>query len=89
MFSANVRLPSNISKIERTERVTQIILELGLESCANTKIGSEYIRGVSGGERKRACIGMELVLWPKIIFLDEPTTGLCCSPCKSFRRKIY
>lgn len=79
MFSANVRLPSNVSKAERVERVTQIIRELNLNACANTKIGSEYIRGVSGGERKRACIGMELVLWPKILLLDEPTTGLCCS----------
>ncbi|CAM4819805.1 unnamed protein product [Rotaria magnacalcarata] len=39
-------------------------------------IGTDFIRGVSGGERRRACIGMELVLAPKIFFLDEPTTGL-------------
>ncbi len=78
MFSANVRLPNDISKDERKERVTQVIHDLGLESCADTKMGTEFVRGVSGGERKRTCIGMELVLAPKILFLDEPTTGLYC-----------
>jgi ATP-binding cassette subfamily G (WHITE) protein 2 len=78
MFSANVRLPNDVSDNERRERVTKLIHDLGLESCANTKIGNEFLRGVSGGERKRTCIGMELVLSPKILFLDEPTTGLYC-----------
>ncbi|CAM4825163.1 unnamed protein product [Rotaria magnacalcarata] len=76
MFSANIRLPRNVSHVERAERVAQIIFDLGLESCADTLIGTDFIRGVSGGERRRACIGMELVLAPKIFFLDEPTTGL-------------
>ncbi|CAF1249276.1 unnamed protein product [Adineta steineri] len=79
IFSANVRLSKNVSMQERRERVDQIITDLGLEACANTRIGTEFSRGVSGGERKRACIGMELVLSPKILFLDEPTTGLDAS----------
>lgn len=77
MFSANIRLPSNVSYNERKERVKRIIQELGLISCADTRVGTEFLRGISGGERKRTCIGMELVLEPKILFLDEPTTGLC------------
>lgn len=40
------------------------------------KIGTEFIRGVSGGERKRCSIGMELITSPTLLFLDEPTTGL-------------
>ncbi len=40
------------------------------------QIGTEFIRGVSGGERKRTNIGMELIIEPKVLFLDEPTTGL-------------
>lgn len=49
---------------------------MGIESCANTKIGGSIIRGISGGERKRTSIGVELVTNPPILFLDEPTTGL-------------
>jgi len=41
-----------------------------------TQIGTEFVRGVSGGERKRTNIGMELITEPQILFLDEPTTGL-------------
>ena len=40
------------------------------------QIGSEFFRGVSGGERKRTSIGMELIIEPEVLFLDEPTTGL-------------
>ncbi|CAF4204803.1 unnamed protein product, partial [Adineta steineri] len=76
MFSANVRLPADVTNNERQIRVTKVIQDLGLELCADTKMGTEFLRGVSGGERKRTCIGMELVLEPKILFLDEPTTGL-------------
>ena len=37
------------------------------------------IRGISGGEKKRACIGIELITAPTVLFLDEPTTGLDAS----------
>ena len=37
------------------------------------QIGTEFIRGVSGGERKRTNIGMELIIEPQVLFLDEPT----------------
>lgn len=85
MFSANIRLPHDVSKNERRARVTRIINDLGLESCADTIVGTKLLRGISGGERKRTCIGMELVLSPKILFLDEPTTGLCCRKLLKFK----
>ncbi|CAF1231827.1 unnamed protein product [Didymodactylos carnosus] len=75
-FSANVRLPKTLSEQEKADIVKRVIHQLALEKCADTKVGTELIRGISGGERKRTNIGMELVLSPKIIFLDEPTTGL-------------
>jgi ATP-binding cassette subfamily G (WHITE) protein 2 len=74
-FSANVRLPRSIKANERIERVNQVIRDLNLQSCADTLIGTDFVRGVSGGEKKRTSIGMELVLSPNILFLDEPTTG--------------
>lgn len=45
-------------------------------SCVWIQIGTEFLRGVSGGERKRCSIGMELITSPSLLFLDEPTTGL-------------
>ena len=47
-----------------------------LVKCQDTKIGGDLIKGVSGGERKRTSIGVELISNPSLIFLDEPTTGL-------------
>jgi ABC-type multidrug transport system ATPase subunit len=47
-----------------------------LTKCQNTKIGGPLVKGVSGGERKRTSIGVELITDPYLVFLDEPTTGL-------------
>ena len=58
------------------ERADIVIKDLHLEKCQNTKMGDGEDRGVSGGERKRACIGIELMSDPKILFMDEPTTGI-------------
>ncbi|CAG8596605.1 3958_t:CDS:2, partial [Racocetra fulgida] len=57
-------------------RVQQIIEEFGLSRVANSKIGTVFIRGVSGGEKRRASIASQVITLPKIIFLDEPTSGL-------------
>ncbi|KAL9852905.1 broad substrate specificity ATP-binding cassette transporter ABCG2 isoform 1-T1 [Geothlypis trichas] len=75
-FSAALRLPKSVKEQEKNERVNQIIKELGLSKVADSKVGTQFSRGVSGGERKRTSIGMELITDPAILFLDEPTTGL-------------
>lgn len=46
-----------------------------MNRCADTIIGNNFIRGISGGERRRTSIGVELITDPSMIFLDEPTTG--------------
>ncbi|KAF7663306.1 hypothetical protein LDENG_00213550 [Lucifuga dentata] len=77
LFSANLRLnPQHYSSSDKQSRVDAIIQDLSLTGCADTKIGTEFLRGVSGGERKRCSIGMELITFPSLLFLDEPTTGL-------------
>ncbi|NXG86952.1 ABCG2 protein, partial [Stercorarius parasiticus] len=78
-FSAALRLPKSVKEQEKNERVNQIISELGLSKVADSKVGTQFTRGVSGGERKRTNIGMELITDPDILFLDEPTTGLDAS----------
>uniref|UniRef100_A0A8D2PR11 ATP binding cassette subfamily G member 2 (Junior blood group) n=1 Tax=Zosterops lateralis melanops TaxID=1220523 RepID=A0A8D2PR11_ZOSLA len=78
-FSAALRLPKSVKEREKNEQVNQIIKELGLSKVADSKVGTQFTRGVSGGERKRTNIGMELITDPAILFLDEPTTGLDAS----------
>lgn len=58
------------------ERVNTLVESLKLNKAVDTKIGGPLIKGVSGGERKRTSIGVELITDPSLIFLDEPTTGL-------------
>lgn len=82
-FSAVLRLPSSISRQEKEDKVERVIQELGLSKVANSKVGTQLIRGISGGEKKRTNIGMELIIDPSVLFLDEPTTGLDASTAGS------
>lgn len=75
-YAALLRLPKDLTKEERMERAMEVIYELGLERCQNTVIGGPFLRGVSGGERKRVCMGQEILIDPSLLFLDEPTSGL-------------
>lgn len=77
MYAAELRLPaSQFTQAQKTERVERIIRDLGLTRCADSFVGDNLRRGVSGGERKRVSIGVELVTSPRVLFLDEPTSGL-------------
>ena len=74
-FVANLRLPSK-SEGEKIYLVNNLIDTLGLNECADTRIGDSMSKGISGGERRRTSIGIDLITNPSLIFLDEPTTGL-------------
>uniref|UniRef100_A0A8C7KV42 Broad substrate specificity ATP-binding cassette transporter ABCG2 n=1 Tax=Oncorhynchus kisutch TaxID=8019 RepID=A0A8C7KV42_ONCKI len=82
-FSAALRLPRSVPQKEKDARVNDLITELGLTKVADAKVGTQMIRGISGGERKRTNIGMELIIDPSVLFLDEPTTGLDASTANS------
>lgn len=75
-FAARIRLPREMSASTRTALVDTIITELGLAKAQDTRIGNDFFRGVSGGERKRTNIGVELLSGASLLFLDEPTSGL-------------
>ncbi|XP_023526288.1 ABC transporter G family member 20-like [Cucurbita pepo subsp. pepo] len=76
MFAAEFRLPRSLSKSKKKARVQALIDQLGLTTAANTVIGGEGHRGVSGGERRRVSIGIDIIHDPILLFLDEPTSGL-------------
>ncbi|XP_076990229.1 ATP-binding cassette sub-family G member 8 [Tamandua tetradactyla] len=75
-FVAQLRLPRTFSQAQRNKRVDDVIAELRLRQCANTRLGNAAVRGVSGGERRRVSIGVQLLWNPGILILDEPTSGL-------------
>ncbi|KAK3937154.1 P-loop containing nucleoside triphosphate hydrolase protein [Diplogelasinospora grovesii] len=75
-YSAELRLPPSVSAADRKRIVEEVILELGLKECADTRIGNSIHRGCSGGEKRRVSIGVQMLANPSVLFLDEPTTGL-------------
>ncbi|KAJ3286083.1 hypothetical protein HDU79_006766, partial [Rhizoclosmatium sp. JEL0117] len=75
-YSARVRLPNSWTNAEVDAHVEAILQALNLSHVADKRIGNVLERGISGGQRKRVNIGMELAAAPLSVFLDEPTSGL-------------
>ncbi|KAI6694219.1 hypothetical protein NL676_021929 [Syzygium grande] len=88
MFAAEVRLPPSISRAEKQKRVYDLLEQLGLQSTTHTYIGDEGRRGVSGGERRRVSIGIDIIHKPSLLFLDEPTSGLDSTSAYSVVEKV-
>ena len=78
-FVANMIYSNKLSKKGISDMVEETIKFLSLERCRNTIIGNDEIRGLSGGERKRVEVGIEIIGNPSLLFMDEPTTGLDAS----------
>lgn len=67
---------SQYSKEETEALVEKVLMNLGLSEIQNLKVGSPLDKTISGGQRKRVNIGLELLREPSILFVDEPTSGL-------------
>ncbi len=72
---AMVRLGDKISKKEQSERIEALLDQMSLRHCANVAVGSGN-SGIAAGEKKRLSVALELLLLPKMLFLDEPTSNL-------------
>ena len=59
----------------KLDRAHDVAKELGLGSIVHSSIGNDMQRGISGGEKRRVSIAVELLTRPPVLFLDEPTTG--------------
>ncbi|KDO78699.1 hypothetical protein CISIN_1g039035mg [Citrus sinensis] len=88
MFAADFRL-GPISWSDKKQRVENLVDQLGLTTTRNTHIGDEGTRGVSGGERRRVSIGVDIIHGPPLLFLDEPTSGLDSTSAYSVIEKVH
>lgn len=64
-----------MSKEEKIRRAEEVLLQMGLKDCANTLIGGELVKGISGGEKRRVSIAVQILTDPRVLLLDEPTSG--------------
>ncbi|KAI9020602.1 P-loop containing nucleoside triphosphate hydrolase protein [Hyaloraphidium curvatum] len=76
MFAAQCRMARTFTYAERSVRVDEVMGALDLRSVEDSRVGDELVRGISTGERKRMEVAIELVARPRILFLDEVTSGL-------------
>lgn len=75
-FSAGLRLPAFMTTAEKNRRAEDVLLKLGLKDCADNLVGSEIVKGISGGEKRRVSIAVQILTDPRVLLLDEPTSGL-------------
>ncbi|KAL2425309.1 putative ABC transporter ATP-binding protein/permease [Exophiala dermatitidis] len=75
-FAARLRLPAFLNHEQKIQRAESVLMQLGLKDCADTLIGSDMVKGISGGEKRRVSIGIQILTDPQVLLLDEPTSGL-------------
>jgi len=88
-FSAALRLDGGVGAEERAALVAQVLADLGLAECADTYVGGPLAQGISGGQRKRTSIGVDLITSPEMLFLDEPTSGLDSTSARSVVQLLH
>lgn len=86
LFSASQRLSATMPDSVKRLFVDIVLKLLGLSHCADTLVGSQEVRGISGGEKRRLSIAVELVAGAAVLIADRPTDGLDSSAALDFVR---
>ena len=81
-FSANLRLPADTGAEVIQQLVDRLLKDLGLDNCADTMIGGALIKGISGGQRKRTSVGVEIITNPSVSIVFVVLIS-CSSSCVS------
>ncbi|CAE7148911.1 unnamed protein product [Rhizoctonia solani] len=75
-YAAILRLPRTMSRKSKIARAEEVMKMLGLDECADNLVGGELLKGISGGEKRRLSLAVQMINDPAVLIIDEPTSGL-------------
>lgn len=87
-YSARLRLPEDTSRAEIDRRIREVLAALEISETRDVVIGSPERKGISGGQRKRVNLALELLTEPSLLCLDEPTSGLASEDALNVMRLL-
>ena len=65
-----------MTKEQKSQKAEEVLLKMGLKDCADNLIGNNLVKGISGGEKRRVTIAVQVLTEPRVLLLDEPLSGL-------------
>jgi len=75
-YAAILRLPEKMSRRQKVARAETVLMMLGLKDCADLPVGGALLKGISGGEKRRLSLAVQMINDPAVLLVDEPTSGL-------------
>ncbi|WRT65356.1 uncharacterized protein IL334_002299 [Kwoniella shivajii] len=78
-YAAILRLPDKMPKRQKVARAETVLRMLGLKDCADLPVGGQLLKGISGGEKRRLSLAVQMINDPAVLVVDEPTSGLDAS----------